>query len=114
MLNKKELRPFAAPCLTLDPDNGLFYAQQVDYIVCTDVRTIGNQDVLILHFLPREQAAIGDFRPVCTMFQGPEDYITLERDGGKTIGGQRPLKCCSRTIILGEAAHFSQPRMNAG
>lgn len=85
MLNKKECRKFAAPVLNLDPDNGLLYASRVDYIVCTDIQAIDGQDVLILHFVPRSQATKGDYRPVWTMFQGPEDYITLERgDDGKT------------------------------
>lgn len=85
MLNKKGLRPFAVPSLRLDPNNGLLYAQSVKYIVCTDVQNIGGQDVLMLYFVPRERAVQGDYRPVWTMYQGPEDYITLERGGdGKT------------------------------
>lgn len=102
MLNKKELQPFAVPSLRLDPNNGLLYAQSVKYIVCTDVQNIDGQDVLMLHFAPRERAAQGDYRPVWTMYQGPEDYITLEHDGdGKTKWRT------ARFENLGDDYHFS-------
>lgn len=106
MLDKKELRPFAVPNLALDPNNGLLYACQVDYIVCTDVQDIGNQPVLILHFLPREQAAIGDFRPVCTMFQTKGEYITMDRDGGKSKWRTAAFEKLFHDNSLGQSCAF--------
>ena len=84
-LNKKLYRQHADPGKTLDANNGLLYARQVEYIVRTDVKQIDGAPVLILHFFPRERTARGDYRPVWTMFQGRDGYITLERGGdGKT------------------------------
>ena len=85
MLDKKALRKFAAdnPTPAIPPGHGLLHAQQVDYIVRTAVRIIGHRRTLVLYVHDRERAAEGDFRPVWTMFQAGEDYITLsiEPDG---------------------------------
>lgn len=107
MLNKKECRKFGAPSLNLDPDDGLLYASRVDYIVCTDIQAIDGQDVLMLHFIPRERAAQGDYRPVWTMFQGPEDYITLERgDDGRTKWRTAAFEMLFRGNYLGRGCAF--------
>lgn len=85
MLDKKLCRQYAEPGLKLDPNNGLLYAQQVEYVVGTEVKDFGTGPVLMLHFYPRERTAKGDYRPVLTMFQSQDDYVTLERDrGGRT------------------------------
>ena len=107
MLNKKECRKFAAPVLNLDPDNGLLYASQVDYIVCTDIQPIDGQPVLILYICSRQDAAEGDYRPVWTMYQGPEDYITLERgDDGKTKWRTAAFEKLFRDNYLGQGCAF--------
>lgn len=85
MLNKRLCRQYADPPLGLDPDHGLLHARQIKFIVRTGVRTMDADPVLILWFYPRERAAEGDHTPVWTMFQGRDDYITLERgEDGKT------------------------------
>ena len=85
MLDKKLCRRHADPGLELDPDNGLLHAKKVEYIVRTEVKDIEADPVLVLHFYPRERAAQGDCTPLWTMFQGRDDYVTLERgEDGKT------------------------------
>lgn len=84
-LDKKLCRQYANPGLKLDPDSGLLYAQQIKYIVRTEVKALGAGPVLILYLYSRERAAQGDCTPLWTIFQSQDDYITLERDeNGKT------------------------------
>lgn len=78
-LNKKECRKYADLELTMSPDHGLLHAEQVDYIVRSAVKIIDHHRTLILCVYPRQQAAQGDFRPLWTVFQGKDDYITLAR-----------------------------------
>lgn len=81
MLNKKALRQFAAdnPAPAIPPGHGLLHAPQVNYIVRTAVRIIARRRTLVLYVYDRKRAAGGDSRPVWTMFQAGEDYITLAR-----------------------------------
>lgn len=85
MLDKKSLRPFADPGLTIPQGHGLLHAPQVDYIIRTAVKLIGHRRTLVLYVYDRKQAANGDFTPTWTMFQAGGDYITLaRRDDGST------------------------------
>lgn len=110
MLNKKELRPYVAPSLKLNPDNGLLYVQPVKYIVCTTIKTIGNQPILILYFLSRERAAEGDYRPVWTMFQSQCDYITLEQKDGKSKWRKAAFENLFPNNYLGRGCAFYSAR----
>ena len=62
--------------------------------------------MLVLYFHPRERAAQGDFQPVCTMYQGPEDYITLERDGGKSKWRTAAFEKLFQGNYLGQSCAF--------
>ena len=87
MLDKKALRKFTAdnPAPAIPPGHGLLHAPQVDYIVRTAVKIIARRRMLVLYVYDRERAASGDSRPVWTMFQAGEDYITLaRREDGST------------------------------
>ena len=79
-LNKKECRKYADPGPAISPDHGLLHAPQVNYIVRAAVKTIDHHRVLVLYVYSRQQAAQGDYRPLWTMFQGKDDYITLARN----------------------------------
>lgn len=81
MLNKKALRKFAdgSPAPPIPPDHGLLHAQQIDYIVRTDVKIIDRHRTLVLYIYDRKQAAGGDTAPVWTMFQACGAYVTLAR-----------------------------------
>ncbi len=78
-LNKRKCRKFSNPDLKMQINNGILHAEQVGYIVRTAVRTIDRHRILILYVHSREKAAGGDFRPLWTVFQSRDDYITLER-----------------------------------
>ena len=87
MLDKKALRKFTAdnPAPAIPPGHGLLHAPQVGYIVRTAVKIIGRRRTLVLYVYDRKRAASGDSRPVWTMFQAGEDYITLaRREDGST------------------------------
>lgn len=85
MPDKKICRKFAAPGVAMSKDSGLLHAEQVKYIVQTAVRIIGHRKTLVLYIHDREQAALGDFRPLWTMFHNKDGYITLARqEDGKT------------------------------
>lgn len=79
MLNKRKCREFANPDLKMAAGNGLLHAEQIDYIVRTNVTLIDHHKTLILYVYPRHQAALGDFRPRWTVFQTKDDFITLAR-----------------------------------
>lgn len=78
-LDKRKCRKFAGSGLKMQPGNGILHADQVGYIVCTAVRTIDRHRTLVLYVCSRGKAAGGDFRPLWTVFQSRDDYITLER-----------------------------------
>ena len=78
MLNKRICRKFADPDLKMAWNNGLLHAEQVDYIIRTAIKIISHHKTLILYIYPRLQAVQGDFRPLWAVFQGKNDYITLE------------------------------------
>lgn len=85
MLNKRECRKFASPDLKMASGNGLLHASQIDYIIHTAVKIINRHQVLVLYVYSRTQALQGDCRPLWTVFQDRDDFITLEcREDGST------------------------------
>lgn len=83
-LNKKACRVSAASYPPLDARHGLLHTEQVCHIIRAAVKTIDHHRVLVLYVYSREQAAQGDCRPLWVMFQGKDDYITLEHDAHGT------------------------------
>ena len=79
MLNKRECRRFADPCLKMKKGSGLLHAGQIDYIIRTAVKMIDHHKTLILYAYSRAQAAQGSFQPCYTVFQSRDDFITLTR-----------------------------------
>ena len=87
MLDKKALRKFAAgnPAPAIPANHGLLHAPQVEHIIRTAVKIIGHRRTLVLYVYERKKAADGDPKPVWTMFQAGDDYITLaRREDGST------------------------------
>lgn len=88
-LNKRECRKFADPCLKLNPRNGIMNAGQVDFIVRVAVKIIDRHKTLVLWLYSREQASQGDDRPCMAVFQGRDDFVTLEqKEDGSTVWRQ--------------------------
>lgn len=54
-LNKKVCRKFAEPKWSMDLNHGLFCAEQIQYIVKSEVRNVDHQRVLILHIYDRKR-----------------------------------------------------------
>lgn len=87
-MDKKILRKFTNdnPAPAIPPNHGLLHAQQVDYIIRTDVRIIGRRRTLILYIYARAQAIGGNAAPVWIMFHTVGDYATLaHRPDGTTF-----------------------------
>ncbi len=78
-LDKRKCRKSADPGLKMAAGCGLLHAGQIDYIVRTAVKIIAHQKTLILYVYSRHQAVQGDFRPLWTVFQSKDDFITLAR-----------------------------------
>ena len=85
-LDKRKCREYAVPDRKLSPANGILHAKQVAYIVTTAVKTINHHRTLVLYVYPRKQASEVDCKPLWTMFQTKEDFLTLARkeDGSTT------------------------------
>ena len=79
-MNKKILRQYADPSLTIPSGHGLLHAEQVSYIVRTAVKIIDHHRTLTLYIYDRERALKGISGPLWTMFQTSSDFITLTRD----------------------------------
>lgn len=96
-LNKKICRKFAEPRWNMDINNGLFRAEQLQYIVRAVVRNVDHQRVLILYVYDREQVAAGETRPLWTMFQSRKQYVTLaRREDGSTYWRSSAFENLSR------------------
>lgn len=78
-INKKKCRAFADSGFKMQSHSGILHAEQIGYIIRTDVKVIDHHQTLILYIYPRGQAAQGDCRPLWTVFQTRDDYATLER-----------------------------------
>lgn len=78
-LDKRKCREYAVPDRKLSPANGILHAKQVAYIVTTAVKTINHHRTLVLYVYPRKQASRGDYKPLWTMFQTKDDFLTLAR-----------------------------------
>lgn len=84
-LDKRECRKFALPDRVPDPNRGIFHFRGLTHIVCSAVKLIGGHKTLVLYVYQRESVIAGDLRPVWTMFQNRDDYITLaQKEDGKT------------------------------
>ena len=75
-LNKRACRKLADPTWKMNLNSGLFCADQLQYIVRSAVRNVDHQRVLILYVYDREQVNVGETRPLWTVFQSREQYIT--------------------------------------
>lgn len=79
-INKRACRKYADPKLTFNQNHGLLICNKIHYIIRTAVKNIAGRRLLLLFFYPREQVINGIFIPQFTVFQAPDEYVTLERD----------------------------------
>lgn len=85
-INKRKCCEFAVPDRKLPSDSSILHTKQIGYIITTAVKTIAHHRTLVFYVYPRKQAVKGDCKPLWTMFQTKDDYITLARkeDGSTT------------------------------
>ncbi len=85
-INKRKCCEFAVPDRKLPSDSGILHTKQIGYIITTAVKTIAHYRTLVFYVYPRKQAVKGDCKPLWTMFQTKDDFLTLERreDGSTT------------------------------
>lgn len=76
-INKRACRKYYDPGLTIPASNGLLCVKQVQYIVRTAIKNIGESRLLVLYLYAREKAAERKFRPAFTLYQGKDDFATL-------------------------------------
>lgn len=109
MLDKKSLRQYADPGLTIPQGHGLLHAPQVSYIVRTAVKIISHRRTLVLYVYDRKQAAAGNFTPVWTMFHAGGEYITLavEPDGKARWRTARFVKLDNDYFFTSKCAFYS-------
>ena len=81
-MKKKECRNFADPGLRFSPGSGLLLVESIEHIVRSAVKIIAGRRTLVLYFYNSRKAVEGCFTPEYTLFQGKDDYITLQRIGG--------------------------------
>ena len=118
MMNKRVLRQFAVPNGRPNPKNGIFCAEQIEYVVRTAIKNIDHQRTLVLYIYVREDVLTGDHTPRWTMFQQKDGYITLCTDDtgtrwqrsmfvnlgkdhffrDKSLSIPKPTRCGSRNI----------------
>lgn len=78
-IDKRKCRKFSIPDRKLPSGSGILRAKQIAYIVTTAVKTINHHRTLVLYVYPRKQASGGDCKPLWTMFQTKDTFLTLER-----------------------------------
>ncbi len=78
-VNKRKCRKFAVKGFKVPLNSGLLYVEKIEYIVCTAVKIIDHQKVLVIYLYLKEQLLCGKADPRWTIFHSKDDYITLER-----------------------------------
>lgn len=113
MLDKKALRRFAAErtAPAIPSNHGLLHAQQVNYIVRTDVRIIGHSRTLVLYVYDRTKTADGNPAPVWTMFHTGADYVTLaHKNDGSTCWREAAFERLDRDYYFTKKCAFYSAR----
>ncbi len=84
-IDKRACRKFCVEPLRINPNNGLLHADAINYIVRATVRAIGGKRLLVLSFFPTKGTFDAVRNPKYVVFQGKDDFITLEYcNEGKT------------------------------
>ena len=70
-LNKRACRKYAEPKWNMDLNNGLFSADQLQYLVRTVIKNVDHQRVLILYVYDKKQVAAGELCSRAVMSTSP-------------------------------------------
>lgn len=84
-IDKRACRKVAQEPVYIHPGNALLYIPDILYVLRSSVRNISGKRLLVIYFIPVKTAADGDTTPKYVLFQGKDDFTTLENcDDGKT------------------------------
>lgn len=107
-MNKRALRKFPVPNRKLNLNSGVFRAEQIEYIIYTEVKNIARRRTLVIYVYDKMKALSGDFIPRWTVFQTKEEYITLCRDEKGTRWQKAKFESlCMDWRFTGKCAFYS-------
>ena len=84
-LNKRACRHAANVPLYISLNAGVLYTDRVKYLVTAAVKLLGGHRVLAVYFYECERLKANDRMPKWVVFQGKDDFATLERDAAGNI-----------------------------
>lgn len=79
-LDKRACRHAANVPLHISLNAGVLYTDRVKYLVTAAVKLLGGHRVLTVCFYECERLKANDRMPKWVVFQGKDDFATLERD----------------------------------
>lgn len=84
-LDKRACRHAANVPLHISLNAGVLYTEQVKYLVTAAVKLLGGHRVLAVYFYECERLKANDCMPKWVVFQGKDDFATLERDAAGNV-----------------------------
>ena len=84
-LDKRACRHAANVPLHISQNAGVLYTDRVKYLVTAAVKLLGGHRVLAVYFYECERLKANDRMPKWVVFQGKDDFATLERDAAGNI-----------------------------
>ena len=84
-LDKRACRHAANVPLHISLNAGVLYTERVKYLVTAAVKLLGGHRVLTVYFYECERLKANDRMPKWVVFQGKDDFATLERDAAGNV-----------------------------
>ena len=84
-LDKRACRHAANAPLNISLNAGVLYTDRVKYLVTAAVKLLGGHRVLTVYFYECERLKANDRMPKWVVFQGKDDFATLERDAAGNV-----------------------------
>ena len=84
-LDKRACRHAANVPLHISLNAGVLYTDRVKYLVTAAVKLLGGHRVLTVYFYECERLKANDRMPKWVVFQGKDDFATLERDAAGNV-----------------------------
>ena len=84
-LDKRACRHAANVPLHISQNAGVLYTDRVKYLVTAAVKLLGGHRVLAVYFYECERLKANDRMPKWVVFQGKDDFATLERDAAGNV-----------------------------
>lgn len=114
-LNKRACRHASNVPLHISLNAGVLYTDRVKYLVTAAVKLLGGHRVLAVYFYECERLKANDRMPKWVVFQGKDDFATLERDAAGKLYSIliRNVQCypqafAAAAMMLGELASHSR------